>query len=246
MGGLLRALTNQVEMRYKNLREAFRRIDLDSSGSLSRDEVEYALRTWRIPASHSLIDALMASFDTDGDSLISFAEWCNGMKRNTVTSHAVFGREDKYVTDHFRLIDNGRQVIFNDNLSRPTTSTKVLAPHPPAQARSGGRPDFEAWRLPKSSQKSASPEEIKTTKTVLQDHIYVKFKLLRDAFRSFDTDHDGKLSTKELLSAARCFNLSIPEDHVRRLVEQCDRNHDGFIDYDEFAAALKRIDALGN
>jgi len=232
---LLRQVGNQVDMRYKNLREAFRRIDLDASGYLSRQEVEFALQMWRIPVKDTQVDALMAEFDTDGDSLVSFSEWCSGLKQATTPSKAVFGRGDQHVTDRYRVLGDG-QVLINDNLS---------ATPRPNEPRSAGRPDFRPWNLPRSD-KPASPTQIEEASRVLQDQIYVKFKLIRDAFRSFDKDKDGKLSHAELLSAVRCFNLSIPEQHVLQLAKQCDRDGNGYVDYDEFAAALKRKDALGN
>lgn len=232
---MLRLIGNQVEMRYKNMRECFRRIDLDCSGMLSRDEVEFALATWRIPAKREQVDKIMADLDRDGDERISFAEWCEGLKQAAVQSGDVFGRGDAHVTDHMRVLAGGR-VIINDNLS---------AMPPAEKQRSAGRPDFQPWRLPKASA-PASPQQLEGAVHAMQDQIYVKFKLLRDAFRSFDTNHDGKLSAAELLTAVRCFNLSIPEEHVMQLARQCDKDGSGAIDYNEFAAVLKRKDALGN
>lgn len=223
-------------MRYKNMREAFRRIDLDASGFVSRDELEFALKSWRIPAKDAQIDAIMAEFDADGDSFVSFAEWCNGIKQASVASGPVFGRDDQHVTNRYRVLGDGR-VLINDNLAGTPR---------PGEPRSAGRPDFKEWDLPRSDGPPASPRQLQEASKALQDHIFVKFKLLKDAFRSFDSDKDGKLSYAELLSAARCFNLSIPQQHVLQLARGCDRDGNGYVDYAEFAAVLKRKDALGN
>lgn len=217
------------------MREAFRRVDLDASGFVSREELEFALKSWRIPAKPGQIDGIMAAFDADGDSLVSFAEWCDCIKQASVTSGPVFGRDDQHVTNRYRVLGDGR-VLINDNIGTPR----------PSEPRSAGRPDFKEWELPRSDGQAASPRQLQEASKVLQDHIFVKFKLLKDAFRSFDTDKDGKLSYAELLSAVRCFNLSIPEHHVLQLAKDCDRDGNGYVDYAEFAAVLKRKDALGN
>jgi len=45
--------------------------------------------------------------------------------------------------------------------------------------------------------------------------------------------------------AVRIYNLPIPEAHVKQLYAQM-RGRDGQVDYEAFAHALKRKDALGN
>lgn len=106
-------------------------------------------------------------------------------------------------------------------------------------------PDYELMALPRTADK-ADHQQLQRYAGDMSDRIYIRFKYLRSAFRSFDLDKDGKLSQAELLAAARRFNLPIPHEHVVALFQQCDRNGDGFVDYDEFASALKRKDALGN
>jgi len=91
--------------------------------------------------------------------------------------------------------------------------------------------------------RAATQTELQQYRTMLSDKIYTKFKMLTAAFRSLDEDHSGFLNKEEIVDAIEHFNLPIPHNHAIQLVEQmCDRDHDGRVDYEEFATALKRID----
>lgn len=226
-------MVNHVEMRYRSLREAFRAVDRDASGSLSKEELQSALFLWRVQAQGRHIDAIIDDFDRNGDGVISYAEFCDGLKPFTVRSQPVFGLADQHVTDRHRVLPGTARVLLNDNLK------------PREGPLAAGRADYELYRLPHGSA-PASPIALKQYTEDLSSRIHTKFKKLKDAFRAFDEDKDGKLSKHELLTAVRCFNLPIPIEHVMQIVKQCDVNGDGLINYNEFALALKRKDAIGN
>jgi len=238
VGRIVTKLIGQVEMRYRNLREAFRALDEDGSGGLTREELQRALFLWRVQATGRHIDDIMADFDHDGNSEISYAEWCEGLKPFTVQAQPIFGLADRHVTNGHRVLpDRGGRVLLNDNL-RPFHQ-QFAAPG------RGARPDYELIELPRSSG-PASPDVLHDHTNQLSNRIHDKFKKLKDAFRSFDENKDGKLSKQELMTAVRCFNLPIPREHVLQIAQLCDADADGLIDYNEFAAVLKRKDALGH
>jgi len=230
---LVSSMVQAVELRYRNLREAFRTIDKDSSGTLSRDELQYALFLWHIQAQGRHVDGIMAEFDRDRNGELTYAEWCEGLKPFSVTSKAVFGLEDRHVTNRHTVLPGAGRVLINDNLT-------------PNQ-RSAARPrrDYELIELPGGAP-PASPEVLRDATNQLSNRIHDKFKQLKDAFRSFDENKDGKLSKQELMTAVRCFNLPIPREHVMQIAQLCDADADGQIDYNEFAAVLKRKDAIGH
>ena len=221
-------------MRFRNLREAFRSIDCDHSGALSRDELHRALLLWHIRAQGRHVDEIIADFDKDGDEALSYAEWCEGLKPFSV-SHPVFGLADQHVTDRHRVLPNEGRVLLNDNLT-PL--------QPPSGGRGCGRPDYELFELPHGAS-LASPDILQAHRQDLADRIHDKYKNIWKAFRAFDENKDGKLSKQEVLMAVRCFNLPIPREHVLQLIDSCDANGDGLISYNEFASVLKRKDALG-
>lgn len=243
-------VAHNVETLHRNLREAFRTADRDCSGQLTRNELQAALFRWNVNAQARHVDGIMYAFDKDGDERISYAEFCEGLKPFSVPDGAVFGLADRYVTQRHHVLQGaGGRVLVNDNLSPPILTPRApkqqQQPQPLTAAPATARPDYELYELPRSA-KPASPAVLKGHTEQLKTRIHEKFTDFRKAFLSFDENKDGKLSKQELLRAVRCFNLPIPQEHVEQLAALCDANGDGLIDYSEFAAALKRKDALGN
>lgn len=196
------------------MRNAFRALDRDGSGRISRTELLNGLLTWNLRASESQLNQLMRVLDCNGDGEVSFEEF-----------NAAF-----------------RAPVEKPLLHECEPSPKLGRRRAPP--REGALATLVAPIRPAS--RGASPGELGDYEASISDHIYVKYKLLRDAFRSFDEDKDGLLTHEELLTAVNCFNLGIPRAHVLQICQRCDRNGDGLINYEEFAAALKRKDALGN
>ena len=63
-----------------------------------------------------------------------------------------------------------------------------------------------------------------------------KEEKLRHAFEVFDKDGDGKINAKELKDVLGKHEgyLNKPEEFWQELINECDENGDGEIDYDEF------------
>ena len=72
-------------------------------------------------------------------------------------------------------------------------------------------------------------------------HIYnaVKGENLVNAFRSLDMDGSGFLTTGELKAALVSNNSSISDDEINNIIKDVDKNHDGKIDYEEFATMMR-------
>lgn len=224
-------LRSRVEMHFKNMQHAFRSLDQDHSGALTRDEIERGMVALNIPA--RAVDQLMRHLDINSDGLISFAEFSAALKpcvRASGTTH-----DDRFATNRHTIAPNiaGGQLLINDNL-------------PVCGIRGMYRPDASLMSLPQGGGE-ASAGQLNGYQTAISDLIYSKHGKLRDAFRAIDTNRDGRLSEAELKHAVRTYNLPIPERHVEQLFAQLvDRNRDGQVDYEEFALALKRKDALGH
>jgi len=229
---IMAQLRHKVETQHRSVADAFRILDRDSSGAISRDELEAALVRYNIP-SHN-VSQFMRNLDTNCDGVVSFAEFAAALSPRA----EAFGARcspDRFVANRHMIVPNaaGGQVWANDNL--------------PLRAAGGQlRPDAELMALPHSRTGGASSAQLADYTSTLSSLIYTKHSKLREAFRSMDANKDGRLSEAELKRAVRTYNLPIPEEHVHQIWQQCDRNRDGTVDYEEFAIALKRKDALGN
>jgi Ca2+-binding EF-hand superfamily protein len=71
--------------------KAFQDIDRDGSGRLSRDELELALKKWKVPVSDDKLSDLIAKCDSDGDGNISYPEFVDGLARDMVAPTSIWG-----------------------------------------------------------------------------------------------------------------------------------------------------------
>lgn len=225
----LEKLRQRVEMRFSSLREAFRRMDRDNSGFLSRDEILVALADFNISPKH--LNSLVALLDTNRDGLVSFSEFSAALRPQTGAFTTRL--PDRFVTNKHVCTPNvkGGQILINDNL------------------KIGGsgecRPDAELLALPRHGSHDATAAELEGYASAMSDVIYAKYSKLRDAFRAIDYNKDGHLSQEELKRAIRLYNLPIPERHADQLFAKL-ATREGTVDYEIFAKTLKRKDALGN
>lgn len=63
-----------------------------------------------------------------------------------------------------------------------------------------------------------------------------EIKIHKDTFLALDSDADGKLSASEILESVHDYSLSRLEE-VPSILERCDSDQSGFIDYTEFLSA---------
>jgi calmodulin len=57
---------------------------------------------------------------------------------------------------------------------------------------------------------------------------------IRAAFRLFDKDGDGKITTAELTHIVKNLGEPLPQEEVDEMIAQADPDKDGIIDYAEF------------
>ena len=72
---MLRATEDSLNSRFSNMRQAFKYVDLDNSGTVNRQELERALQMWNLPMSEEKVDALWAACDVDGSGGMGHTDW---------------------------------------------------------------------------------------------------------------------------------------------------------------------------
>eukprot|EP00746_Dinoflagellata_sp_MGD_P168294 gnl/MRDRNA2_/MRDRNA2_99640_c0_seq1.p1 gnl/MRDRNA2_/MRDRNA2_99640_c0~~gnl/MRDRNA2_/MRDRNA2_99640_c0_seq1.p1 ORF type:complete len:594 (+),score=132.23 gnl/MRDRNA2_/MRDRNA2_99640_c0_seq1:97-1878(+) len=75
----------------------------------------------------------------------------------------------------------------------------------------------------------------------IDEEIMERFRSMKDAFLKVDTNRDGRVSKKELLQ--KCREWHIPVSEAERILAEADLNHDGTLDFNEFA---RRFDGAGS
>ncbi|CAM6045284.1 unnamed protein product [Sphagnum compactum] len=66
-----------------------------------------------------------------------------------------------------------------------------------------------------------------------------KEKIL-SAFQLFDTDGTGKISFMNLKRVSKNLGQILTDDELREMIEEADRNQDGFVDKEEFYKIMKK------
>ncbi|PWA94363.1 calcium-binding allergen Ole e 8 [Artemisia annua] len=62
---------------------------------------------------------------------------------------------------------------------------------------------------------------------------------VKKVFNRFDTNHDGKISSTELISIMKSLGSDTSEDEVKQMMTKIDTDNDGYITLEEFAGFCK-------
>ncbi|XP_072524191.1 calcium-binding protein 5a [Salminus brasiliensis] len=91
----------------------------------------------------------------------------------------------------------------------------------------GGRVDFEDF------------VELMTPKLLAETAGMIGMKELRDAFKEFDMDGDGEITTEELrLAMGKLMGESMSGREIDAVVREADNNGDGTVDFEEFVKMM--------
>lgn len=105
-------IKDQIEEKFTTLTNAFRTLDKDSSGKITKAELKHAMRKFDVSAGgQEVIDDLVARADTDGDGQIGYTEFARSLAHSKLDDN-IF-RTDEAISS--RIYNSGK-TIMNDGL----------------------------------------------------------------------------------------------------------------------------------
>ena len=216
-GDLQRQAADAIASRFTDIRKAFKYVDLDNSGTVDEDEIRRALKMWNMPIAAEDVKRLVERCDKDNNGQINYDEFVDALARDTVAPAAMNKRgmqsKEAMGTDAFEMID--KQLGHGFDLKHAMANE--------------GAPAMTARKLkPGELQRQAA------------DAIASRFTDIHKAFQYVDLDGSGTVDEHEIRRALKMWNMPLAAEDVRRLVEQCDKDMNGQINYDEFVDALAR------
>jgi len=124
-----KALTVEaINSRFKNMKLAFRYVDLDGSGRADKDEIMRALTMWNIPHERQHVENMIMEMDADSDGHINYKEFVDHLARDTVAPEATMRTPDSWrnVITADNGIDTEPMGRFRRNMADNETLEKII------------------------------------------------------------------------------------------------------------------------
>ena len=241
MSPLAKNAVNRFRNCFKNIQElvtAFARFDANGDGSISQQELVAGMRDMRMSFSNEETSAIFAAADINQDGEIAYTEFVslmipaagNALNKfrksfgNAASAKNAFNKFDVNgdAEISYQELKNGVGSAFNEN-------------------------EVKAVFALGDTDQDGSISFLEFAKLMIANAIDVlgKFwkcfrdvKVLRQAFRQFDIDGDGKISKQEVAQGMKKSGRDFTMEDIETLFILADKDGDGQIDFAEFATIM--------
>eukprot|EP00397_Hematodinium_sp_SG-2012_P009167 GEMP01009243.1.p1 GENE.GEMP01009243.1~~GEMP01009243.1.p1 ORF type:complete len:545 (+),score=80.84 GEMP01009243.1:39-1673(+) len=206
---------HKVALKFRRVRDAFRFVDADKDGIISRTEIRHFFRTLNIDEARA--DRFFDSLDVNGSGEVDYLEFKKFFGAIIQPDYG-YGRGDDFgypsgskTARHGMRFTPRQPAAFADSLNQ------IYCPR------------LKGGTLHVSS---SIPEDLRKVCYLIGEKAPQKFRTVREAFRFIDTDHDGLVSQAEMHGFFRAFN--IPPEMADKMFQYLDKDHSNHVDYNEF------------
>merc|ERR1719309_172658 len=222
----------------QNAKSAFNKFDTDGDAEISIQELKNGMGS---NFTDNEVKAVFALGDTDQDGSINFLEFAKLMIPSATDALAKFWkcfRDIKSVRQAFKQFDTDndgaisrQEVIQGMKVSgRDFTSEEIDTLFVLADRDGDGQIDFPEFAL---IMIPSAPERISKLKKKFNNKTAVE-----SAFKSFDTNNDGAIDSKELNAGLKKTGISLTDQEIETIFAVADVDGDGQIDMGEFSKLL--------
>merc|ERR1719309_1777953 len=222
----------------QNAKSAFNKFDTDGDAEISIQELKNGMGS---NFTDNEVKAVFALGDTDQDGSINFLEFAKLMIPSATDALAKFWkcfRDIKSVRQAFKQFDTDndgaisrQEVVQGMKVSgRDFTSEEIDTLFVLADRDGDGQIDFPEFAL---IMIPSAPERISKLKKKFNNKTAVE-----SAFKSFDTNNDGAIDSKELNAGLKKTGISLTDQEIETIFAVADVDGDGQIDIGEFSKLL--------
>ena len=213
----------------QELRKRFEQLDSDGSGSI--DMYEYIGGSILEELARQDVGKLFTAMDTDGSHFINRKEFGNAVK--SILGYDV---DQECIRLVFQTIDEDG----NGEVDLKEMSTK-LSPQG-IQSRKRVLARLSAGRVQKAlgSRARLSASSGASIQQQIMELLHGNMSRVIDLFRDWDTDGDGKITSKEFRAAVAALGYEGPRGEVDALFAQMDVDSSGSMEFKEMNRALRK------
>merc|ERR1719333_1396806 len=217
---------------------AFRIIDSNNDGALSKSELESGMNSFGKKFTQVEIDSVFSLADVNADGEINYSEFVSVMFPAAANAIAKFRKQNRTLKNardaYDRLdIDGDGEITYDElvaGLGGDYTANEIDAIFAMGDTDQDGQISFlEFSKIMLPACQESLNKFWKCFKTVTN---------VRDAFKKFDADGDGQISRQEVMQGASATGLRISSEEVDTLFILGDKDGNGQIDFSEFAQIM--------
>lgn len=232
---------NRFRNCFKDIYElvaAFRKFDTNNDGSISIQELSSGMRELRMSFSNEETNAIYAASDINSDGEISYTEFVSLMIPSAGDALSKFRKcftNVKNAQEAFMRFDtDGDEEITYEELTagmgNKFSSNEVKAVFALGDTDQDGKISF--LEFAKLMVPAANDALAKFWKC------FRDLKVIRQAFKQFDTDNDGSISRNEVMEGMKRSNRNFTMEEIDAIFILADRDNNGQIDFPEFALIM--------
>jgi len=225
-------------MTIEDVVSAFRIIDSNNDGSLSKAELESGMNSFGKKFTAKEVESVFALADVNSDGEINYSEFVSLMFPAASSALAKLRKSNrtlKNAKDAFDRfdVDGDGEITYDElvaGLGGEYTANEIDAIFAMGDTDQDGKVSFlEFSKIMLPACQESLNKFWKCFKTVSS---------VRDAFKKFDVDGDCQISRQEVMQGASSCGLRLSSEEVDTLFILADRDGNGQIDFSEFAQIM--------
>merc|ERR1711936_474019 len=225
-------------MTIEDVVSAFRIIDSNNDGSLSKAELESGMNSFGKKFTAKEVESVFALADVNSDGEINYSEFVSLMFPAASSALAKLRKSNrtlKNAKDAFDRfdVDGDGEITYDElvaGLGGEYTANEIDAIFAMGDTDQDGKVSFlEFSKIMLPACQESLNKFWKCFKTVSS---------VKEAFKKFDADGDGQISRQEVMQGASSCGLKLSSEEVDTLFILGDKDNNGQIDFSEFAEIM--------